>query len=409
MAGARTGRGTQLRETRRRRTIDAQMVFFSLAGIAAALALPFLRFRPNRIAVGVPEYLARGDPVLPAALCLPWVFSLAFALVPAAGLRQERRALAAMAASIAASAAALIIAGLRSRSLAAGSLVFRVSLSSGFWVTILAAYASFLGASRRLTGRLAPARRLLSASVPILLSVLLLAGFFDSVSILREYSAEKTTFLSQAAAHAALSGTSVLIGAVLGILIGALSMRFAPFRRAAFFVLNIVQTIPSLALFGLLILPLTALSRSIPVLARLGVSGIGPAPALLALSAYAMLPIARNAYAALSGVPASLREAGTGMGMTRLQRLFRVEVPLAAPVILAGMRTAAVQAVGNTVVAALIGAGGLGVFIFQGLGQYASDLILLGTLPVIAMAILTDVAMGALVRLLTPRPMREAA
>jgi osmoprotectant transport system permease protein len=95
------------------------------------------------------------------------------------------------------------------------------------------------------------------------------------------------------------------------------------------------------------------------------------------------------------------------MGMTRGQLLARVEVPLALPLILAGVRTAAVQAVGNTVVTALIGAGGLGVFIFQGLGQFASDMILLGTLPVIAMAVLTDMLMGGLVRVCTPRPLRE--
>jgi osmoprotectant transport system permease protein len=122
-----------------------------------------------------------------------------------------------------------------------------------------------------------------------------------------------------------------------------------------------------------------------------------------------MLPIARNTYTALAQIPASLRDAGRGMGMTRGQLLVRVEVPLALPLILAGVRTAAVQAVGNTVVAALIGAGGLGIFIFQGLGQYAADMILLGTLPVIAMAVVTDMMMGGLVRLVTPRPLRGEA
>jgi len=180
-------------------------------------------------------------------------------------------------------------------------------------------------------------------------------------------------------------------------------------RRIAFFDLNIVQTIPSLALFGLLIFPLAALSRRFPLLHEWGISGIGRAPAILALSFYAMLPIARNTFTALAQIPESLRDAGRGMGMTRRQLLARVEVPLALPLILAGVRTAAVQAVGNTVVAALIGAGGLGIFIFQGLGQYAADMILLGTLPVIAMAVIVDMLMGGLVRLLTPKPLREAA
>src|SRR5512138_1233025 len=100
---------------------------------------------------------------------------------------------------------------------------------------------AFLGASRQMTGRLASMRGPLSASVPILLTALLLSGFFDSVSILREYAAEKQTFLAQTAAHAVLSGVSVGIGAVFGITIGALSVRFSTFRRAVFFVLNVVQ------------------------------------------------------------------------------------------------------------------------------------------------------------------------
>jgi osmoprotectant transport system permease protein len=226
---------------------------------------------------------------------------------------------------------------------------------------------------------------------------------------MREWAVKKTVFLAEATTHLVLAGSAVLVGCLLGVLIGVLSLRHLLVRRVAFFILNIVQTIPSLALFGLLILPLSALSRRFPLLHEWGISGIGRAPAILALSFYAMLPIARNTFTALSQIPASLRDAGKGMGMTRGQLLARVEVPLALPLILAGVRTAAVQAVGNTVVAALIGAGGLGVFIFQGLGQYAADMILLGTLPVIAMAVIVDMLMGGLVRLLTPKPLREAA
>ena len=241
------------------------------------------------------------------------------------------------------------------------------------------------------------------------LAVLLLSGLLDPVSVMREFSVQKAVFFAETGTHAALAGASVLIGAVLGVAIGVLALRRAVFRRVAFFILNIVQTIPSLALFGLLILPLAALSTRFPLLHAWGISGIGRAPALIALSFYAMLPIARNTFTGLEQIPASLRDAGAGMGMTRRQLLARVEVPLALPLILAGVRTAAVQAVGNTVVTALIGAGGLGVFIFQGLGQYASDMILLGTIPVIAMAVLTDMLMGGLVRAVTPRPLRGPA
>ena len=243
----------------------------------------------------------------------------------------------------------------------------------------------------------------------MILGALVFSGFLDAVSVMREWAVQRTVFLAETGNHLALAGSAVLIGCVLGILIGVASLRRATVRRVAFFVLNIVQTIPSLALFGLLILPLTALSHRFPLLHQWGISGIGRAPAILALSFYAMLPIARNTFTALSQIPAALREAGRGMGMTRGQLLSRVELPIALPLILAGVRTAAVQSVGNTVVTALIGAGGLGVFIFQGLGQYAADMILLGTLPVIAMAVVTDMIMGGLVRLITPKPLRGEA
>ena len=240
------------------------------------------------------------------------------------------------------------------------------------------------------------------------LFVLLASGFLDPVSVIREFSVQRQVFFSETATHAALTGAAVLIGTVFGLAVGVLSLRSTLLRRIAFFILNIVQTIPSLALFGLLILPLAALSARFPLLRAWGISGIGRAPALLALSFYAMLPIARNTYTALAQIPFALRDAGAGMGMTRLQLLARVEIPLALPLILSGVRTAAVQSVGNAVVTALIGAGGLGVFIFQGLGQFAADMILLGTLPVIAMAVITDMLMGGLVRVVTPRALREA-
>ena len=313
-----------------------------------------------------------------------------------------------MLASILAPSAALVAAGMISGRLVGPDSIARVSVSTGFWMTMAAGYAAFVLASRKSQIRPVIFRRVLSLAVPAVLAVLLLSGVLNPVSVMREFAVQKEVFFAEAGTHAALAGGAVLIGAVLGITVGVLALRFALIRKAAFFVLNIVQTIPSLALFGLLILPLAALSSRFPMLRAFGISGIGRAPALIALSFYAMLPIARNTYTALAQIPFSLMDAGAGMGMTRGQLLSRVEIPLALPLILAGVRTAAVQAVGNTVVTALIGAGGLGVFIFQGLGQYASDMILLGTLPVIAMAVLTDMLLGGLVRAITPKPLREA-
>jgi osmoprotectant transport system permease protein len=145
-----------------------------------------------------------------------------------------------------------------------------------------------------------------------------------------------------------------------------------------------------MALFGLLMAPLAALSRAVPLLRAIGVRGIGAAPALIALALYALLPIVRNTVIGLASVPISAFEAGRGMGMSPKQLFWRVEWPMALPHVLTGLRTASVQAVGNTAVAALIGAGGLGMLIFQGLGQAAPDLVLLGVIPLILLAVAVD-------------------
>jgi osmoprotectant transport system permease protein len=155
-------------------------------------------------------------------------------------------------------------------------------------------------------------------------------------------------------------------------------------------VLNLLQTIPSIALFGLLIAPLAALAAAWPALAAAGIGGIGPAPAIIALVLYALLPVVRNTVAGLESVDRAALEAARGMGMTRRQLLWRIELPLALPLLLAGLRIVVVQAIGLAVVAALIGAGGLGSFVFAGLGQYATGLVLLGALPAIGLALAAD-------------------
>jgi osmoprotectant transport system permease protein len=176
-------------------------------------------------------------------------------------------------------------------------------------------------------------------------------------------------------------------------------------RDRLFPLLNVVQTIPSIALFGLLIGPLSGLAALFPGLASLGISGIGLAPAILALVLYSLLPIVRNTVAGLDNVPAATRDAGSGLGMTPRQLFWRVELPLALPIFLAGLRITTVQAIGLAAVAALIGAGGLGAIVFQGLFSNAQDLVLLGTLPLIALALVAD----AVLRLVAQAAARNPA
>ncbi|MFC1917670.1 ABC transporter permease [Chloroflexota bacterium] len=152
----------------------------------------------------------------------------------------------------------------------------------------------------------------------------------------------------------------------------------------------------------MLIAPLSALSFAFPALRELGIRGVGDAPAIIALTIYSLLPIVRNTYVGLRQLDIAVIDAGTGMGMSRAQVFRKIEVPLAAPLVLEGVRTASVQSVGLAAVAALIGAGGLGWFIFQGLGQAAADLILLGAIPIIVLAVIIDTVMRTIVKLATP-------
>jgi osmoprotectant transport system permease protein len=159
--------------------------------------------------------------------------------------------------------------------------------------------------------------------------------------------------------------------------------------------LSLIQTIPSLALFGLLMLPLGYLATHVPLAAAVGISGIGAAPALIALVLYSLLPIVANTVVGLEGVDPAVRDAAAGMGLTRRQILTGIDLPLALPVILTGIRIVLVQAIGLVTVAALIGGGGFGVFIFQGLGQTAMDLVLLGAVPTVIFAFSSAVILDA--------------
>lgn len=183
--------------------------------------------------------------------------------------------------------------------------------------------------------------------------------------------------------HLFLVGVSIGIATLIGLPLGILITREKNFRQPVLGVANVLQTIPSLAMFGLLI--------PIPI-----IGGIGKVPAIVALTLYSLLPIIRNTYTGIVGVDPAIREAGRGMGMTDKELLMQVEIPLAMPVILAGIRVATVIAIGIATIAAAIGAGGLGIFIFRGISTVNNDLILAGAIPAAGVALLADLAIGGL-------------
>lgn len=189
--------------------------------------------------------------------------------------------------------------------------------------------------------------------------------------------------------HITIVALSVAIALAVGIPSGIFIARRPRWAVPILGFANAIQTIPSLAIFGFLI--------SVPFL-----GGIGQTPAVVALSLYALLPLVRNTYTGITGVDANIVEAGRGMGMTPWQLLWRVELPLATPVILAGVRVATVTSVGIATIAAAIGAGGLGTFIFRGISTVNNGLIFAGAIPAAILALLADFAIGRIERSLAP-------
>ena len=296
-----------------------------------------------------------------------------------------------------------VLTGLSATRLLEGELPYaRVSLGVGFWMTLIATYIVIFASRQRLDN--SPVlRNIVSWTGVAILLFLLFAGWFKDLSVIQEFTGREERFVQELIHHVFLVGISVTIGTILGIMLGVWATRSRRAERPIFFITNITQTIPSLALFGLLIAPLSALSFAFPTLREIGVRGVGDTPAIIALIIYSLLPIVRNTYVGLRQLDIAVIDAGIGMGMSRPQVFRKIEVPLAAPLVLEGVRTASVQSVGLAAVAALIGAGGLGWFIFQGLGQAAADLILLGAIPIIILALIVDTVMRTIVRLATPK------
>ena len=190
--------------------------------------------------------------------------------------------------------------------------------------------------------------------------------------------------------HLWLVGLSTVFATLIGVPLGVLIAHRTRLNRPVLAGANIIQTIPSLALFGFL-LPVPWLGERADRLA------------ILALTLYALLPIIRNTYTGIRGVDPAVVEAARGMGLTETQLLFQVELPLAVSVILSGVRVAIVISVGLATIAAAIGAGGLGEFIFRGLAMVDDRVILAGAIPAAALALMADVGVGWVERRLQPR------
>jgi osmoprotectant transport system permease protein len=210
------------------------------------------------------------------------------------------------------------------------------------------------------------------------------------MNLLHFFAENRQQVLRLTLEHLWLVGISTLLAVIVGIPLGIMSARWPAWNKPVLGTANIIQTIPSLALFGFL-LPVPWLGDRADRLA------------ILALILYALLPIIRNTYVGIRGIDPAVIEAGRGMGLTANQLLFQVELPLASSVIVSGVRIAVVISVGLATIAAAIGAGGLGEFIFRGLAMVNNELILAGAIPAAVLALAADFGLGWLERRLRPR------
>lgn len=368
-----------------------------LALMMAGFMLPFLSSSPNRIvtATGIDFFSVFGQTGR-WLLLTPLLFLVAAVFVTPTRCVYLSTILAA---SLLMAAMFFVAGDYASQITKSGPALARVSFGGGFWLWVLLTWLVAVDAVARLTT--SATYRNIGALVVFLPVVFLLSsGMLSELSMLKEYANNRTAFDDALIRHLFIVMLTLFVTLLIGIPLGILAFRRTQLGEMILKVLSVIQTIPSIALFGLLIAPLAALSTRYPLLADWGIKGIGVTPAVIALTLYSLLPIVRSTVAGLSQVSPAVVEAARGMGLTSWQILWQVQARLALPVLLSGLRVTTVQAVGLTVVAALIGAGGFGAIVFRGLSGSAIDLVMLGVIPVVILAVCADALFKILVSLL---------
>ena len=363
--------------------------------VAAVLWLPFVSVKANRIALGdaygLFQLLAQPSVQLLLLVLSVWALAALFVTSP------RWRLLAALLGLLALVAALGDVAHH-----ALTDTRVRVTPAPAFWLLLLAILLAATDACLSLG--LSPLGKLLwlllSAAA---IGLVLKSPLLDGLAVMNEFRANQTQFWAQLLRHVQLTFGALAAGLLLGLPLGAACFLLPKIRQAVLYGLSLVQTIPSLALFGLLMVPLGFWAQNSAWARGVGISGIGAAPALIALILYNLFPIVANTVAGLHQVPAAVRDAARGLGLTRQQIFRQIDIPLAAPVVLTGVRVALVQTIGMVTVAAMIGGGGLGAFVFQGLGQTATDLVLLGALPTVAMAFFAATLLDILIQTISLR------
>nr|WP_198923525.1 ABC transporter permease [Enterobacter hormaechei] len=364
----------------------------------AAVALPFVNVAPNRLVSGEPRALWQIWSFTPLLLGAALASTVALAFWPGRS---------ALWLTLLLSEALFIVlfwsAGQAATQMASvESPLARTSIGSGLWLWLALCLLVCSDAIRRLTP-LPVWRWLLNAQFWVIPLLILFSGDLNQLSLLKEYANRQEVFDNALAQHLTILFGTLIPALLLGVPLGIGCYRHPSRQGAVFTVLNVIQTIPSVALFGLLIAPLAGLVKSFPALAAAGIAGTGLTPALIALVLYALLPLVRGVVAGLSQVPPDVLESAHAMGMSARQCFWKIQLPLALPLLVRSLRVVTVQTVGMAVIAALIGAGGFGALVFQGLLSSALDLVLLGVVPTIALAVVLDALFALWLALLRRR------
>ena len=364
-------------------------------GLAGVFLGGFLTCAPNRLANGI-AYAVWQAPILETTAAIAGLGGLGLLSF----VRDDKfRSLAAII------AAALILWGglagaghFAALLLQKSSPAARASLGPAFWILASVAALAIIDAVQRSNFGFF-ARAGIGAAFCAGFLGMAAAGDFDALSLAREFSNVRRIFAIELLRHLGLAGAATFLALMIGVPLTVLILRRKAMAGLVFASLGLLQTIPSIALFGVLLAPMSKLSAALPWLRELGINGTGPAPAILALTLYSLLPLVRSFHTGFSEVAMEVKDAATAIGFGARRIFFAVELPLALPALLAGLQVVTVQAIGLASVAALIGAGGLGTFIFQGIGQYALDLVLVGALPVIGLALSASLTFELLIGL----------
>ena len=380
-------------------TYDSVAVVGCIVGLVSLL-LTWFALKPNRIASGEPLGLweSAGGGFGAALLCL-WVACLVLSFGRRGGRAAAIRGVAANVILV----VVVALAGITASNLLEEEASFaRVSLGAGFWLSLLAAYVLIFSSRQRLADR-RPLRFAVTWAGLATAVALLFSGWLSDLAAVQEVSNNSERFREWTVNHVLLAGGSVAAGTLIAVPLGVWAERSNRAERPIFLFSNVTQTIPALALFGLLIAPLSALADWFPALRDLGISGVGLAPAMIALVVYSLLPIVRNTHIALRRVDPAVVNAGLGMGMSRWKVFRKIEVALAAPIVLEGIRIAAVQAVGLATLAALIGFQTLGQGIFRAFESGANDLVVAAAIAIVTLALIVDAVMRTVARAATPK------